>query len=143
MDLFNNPLLVIAIPTWLTAELIKFVVRRSNDPRAKFGHPGGMPSGHATLTGAAATVIGIEHGVSSTLFGLAIVLVAIVVHDAVRLRWSVGEQALRINELAAVTPGVKKLPPLMVWRGHRIREVTVGIIYGALVSALLHAWWYA
>ena len=141
MGLLDNPVLVITIPTWLLAETIKFVVRRQSDPKAKFGHPGGMPSGHATLTGSAATVIGLESGIESPLFGLAVVLVAIVIHDAVRLRWSVGEQAARINELAAV--GKSTLPPLMVWRGHRIREVAVGIVFGGLVSAALYQWWFA
>jgi acid phosphatase family membrane protein YuiD len=99
-----------------------------------------MPSGHAATMAAADTVIGLREGVGSPLFGLALVITALVLHDAVRLRWSVGEQAVRINKLLAAAG--REAESVVVWRGHRIREVAAGSLLGSVVAALLYIWWF-
>lgn len=126
-----TPVIPIALAAWMAAELGKVALDRNY----RFGEPGGMPSGHSAVVAAAATAIGFEAGVNSVAFGLAVVLVAIVAHDAYRVRWAIGEQGNRLNELSAVAH--PKLAPLIVWRGHRVREVMAGLVLGALVAIVL------
>ena len=139
-ELADNPVLVVTFVTWLIAESVKFTGRFLTGSPARFGDTGGMPSGHAAFVSAAATLIGLEDGFDGPLFALAVVLVAIVLHDAVRLRWAVGDQAVLLNRL--LKQSKLGLSPAVVWRGHRIREVLAGSLFGIIVSSLLYWWWY-
>lgn len=132
-----NPVLVVVSLVVILAELIKYGIRRMSDSSAKFGHPGGMPSGHSAGVASAATVVALHDGLASPLFGLAMVLLVIVAHDAVRLRGAVGKQAVKLNELLAVSK-LTDHRPLYVWQGHRIREVAVGLLFGAVFGALFY-----
>ncbi|HEY8109154.1 MAG TPA: divergent PAP2 family protein [Patescibacteria group bacterium] len=133
-----NPVLLVAGLVWLSAELSKYLIGLVNDRGRKLFDPGGMPSVHTAVIVGCTMAIGLSEGFDSPLFALGAVVSAIVAHDAFRVRWAVGTQAVRINELSRRA----KLPPVVVWRGHRIREVIVGGIYGALLAwglwALLH-----
>lgn len=128
-DIILNPVLVIAGLVWLTTELTKQLIGRSQG-RLWFD-PGGMPSGHAAVIAATATVIAMTEGLSSPIFALAVVLWGIIVSDAHRVRWSVGEQAVRLNKLSARA----KLKPLPVVRGHRLSEVIIGTLFGIALGA--------
>ena len=132
---YYNPILISAIVVWLLAELIKWGIRWRMDGRSRFMHPGGMPSGHSTITSATAMGAGLVEGFDSTVFAVAVVLMAVVVHDAVRLRGSVGRQAEAINAL--ITEKSSIVPAVFVWYGHRIREVMVGVAFGAVGAALI------
>ena len=135
-DILMNPVLVVSGLVWLTTELIKQMIGRSQGRR--WLDPGGMPSGHAAVTAAAATVIAMTEGLSSPIFALAVVLWGIIVSDAYRVRWSVGEQAVRLNKLSARA----KLKPLPVVRGHRPSEVVIGTLFGVAIGATLYFWIY-
>lgn len=136
-----NPLLAITGVVWLFSEITKYLVRKSKGEPSAFGHPGGMPSGHTAAMTSATTVLALTEGWDSSVFGLAVVMTVLVMHDAVRLRWAVGQQALRLNELIALSK-IKDRVPLMVWQGHRIREVGAGLVLGVGGSWLLYLWWY-
>ena len=123
-----SPVLVVAGLTWAINELTKQLVGRSRGRR--WFDPGGMPSGHAATMAALATAIGLSEGVGSPLFALAIILCGIIFSDAHRVRWSVGEQAARLNELGKRA----KLKPLPIVRGHTKAEVIIGAIYGAVLA---------
>lgn len=129
-----SPIVPLAGATWVVAQSIKFVMERPHHPDSHFTDSGGMPSAHAAVTAAATTAIGFESGVGSSLFALAFLLTAIVAHDAYRVRWALGEQAVRLNELSAAA--VPARPPLAVWRGHRIREVAAGLALGILIGGV-------
>jgi acid phosphatase family membrane protein YuiD len=128
--------LPLAFTAWALAQGIKYFLTKRVDPTAKFSDPGGMPSSHSSTVAAGVVVVGIETGFGSTLFGLSMILLAVVVHDAYRLRWSVGEQALRLNALLAKDD--PQSVPLVVWKGHRQQEVAAGLALGAAVGSL--AW---
>lgn len=128
--------LPLAFAAWVLAQGIKFILAKRTDPHAKFSDPGGMPSSHSAVVGAGTVVVGIETGIDSPLFGFAVIMMAIVLHDAYRVRWSVGEQAIRLNELTAQNN--PKARPVVVWKGHRLREVIVGLLLGFVVGSL--AW---
>lgn len=140
-ELLSNPVVLVPVIAWLAAEALKFGVRQATGSDAKLGDTGGMPSGHAAFVTAVATIIGLREGLESPLFGLAAVLVAIVIHDAIRLRWSVGQQAERLNTLIA-NAKPEGVDPVIVWHGHRIREVLAGAAIGIGTAVLLNAWAY-
>lgn len=133
-----NSVLVISFIAWAVAQGLKWLLDRHSETPAHFADPGGMPSSHAAVVTAAATVIGWQDGLDSPLFGLAVVVAAIVMHDAVRVRFAVGEQARSLNELL----GTAKLPLVKVWKGHRIREVLAGGLLGVAVASALYVVWY-
>jgi len=137
-----SSVIIIAFVAYLVAQTSKFVLARRRDPLVTFSATGGMPSGHSATIVAATTVIGLSEGLNSSLFGLAVVISALVIHDAIRLRWAVGEQARRINELLGVS-SLANRTRLIVWRGHRLREVGVGAVLGFILAVVLYQWWYA
>ncbi len=128
------PVLIITGLVWLIAETTKFLVGLMHGRDRRFFDSGGMPSVHAAVIVGATTAISLVEGVGSSLFALGVVVSAIVVHDAVRVRWPLGEQAVRLNRLSQKA----KLPAVPVIRGHRIREVVAGGVYGALLAAALY-----
>lgn len=133
MDIFDNPVIVISVIVWAAAEVSKFIIRRLfGDQSGKLFNPGGMPSAHAAFIAGAATVIALTSGLASPLFGLAVVVAAIVFHDAYRVRWSVGQTADRLNQVISQTKA--KTKPVVVWKGHRIREVAAGAVFGVILA---------
>lgn len=136
-DLLLNPVLVVAGLVWLFAESTKVVTARLNGQPARFFDSGGIPSGHAATICAATTVIGLNQGFASPLFGFAVIVVGIVLHDSFRVRWMAGQTAERINELS------KKSAAVAVHRGHRLSEVAVGAGFGVALGATLYYWLYA
>ncbi|CAM6105568.1 unnamed protein product [Calypogeia fissa] len=60
---------------------------------------GGMPSTHSATVTAAATALGIERGLSDSLFGLSVILACLVMYDAQGVRRAVGKQAEVINTM--------------------------------------------
>ena len=96
---------------------------------------GGMPSGHSASFAAATTVIGFAEGFGSPLFALALCVFAIVVYDAVNVRYSVGEQG------KALTAIIKKHDPaaktVKIVEGHTIPQVIIGTIIGILIGVII------
>jgi uncharacterized protein len=125
-----SPVLVTTGLVWIAAEATKYLVGRLHDRHRKLFDSGGMPSVHTAVIVGCTTAIGLSEGVGSPLFALAAVVSAIVAHDSFRVRWLLGETAARANELSKAA----KLRPLPVFRGHRIREIVAGGIYGSLLA---------
>ncbi|MEX2430282.1 MAG: divergent PAP2 family protein, partial [Patescibacteria group bacterium] len=92
-----SPVLVISGLVWFTAEVTKYLISRTADPERHFLDSGGMPSAHTAIIVSATTAIALAEGIGSPLFALAVVVSAIVMHDAVRVRWPLGEATERLN----------------------------------------------
>lgn len=99
----------------------------------------GMPSAHTAVVVAVAFVIGWIDGVDSHLFSLSLVIAAIVIYDALNIRYHAGEQARILNKITAKlskhhddieTTQFKH--PL----GHTIPEVLGGTLVGIVTSLL-------
>ncbi len=133
-----TPVIIITGLVWFVAQSGKFLLARARGQRVHFMETGGMPSGHAAFVTAMTTVVALRDGLDSTTFGIALVLTAIVLHDAIRVRWSVGQQAERINELVDKA-GLPKGERVVVWHGHRIREIAVGSLIGVSLSVIFHS----
>lgn len=132
-----NAVVWISFVAWLGTQGTKYLLSRGGEQAIRFDQTGGMPSAHSAVVASMVTVIGLREGMLSSVFGLAIIIAAIVIHDAVRLRWAVGQQAERINELV-LRLKLGKEEQVVVWHGHRIREVVVGLVLGALIALALY-----
>ena len=98
---------------------------------------GGMPSAHATLVCALATAIGLVHGLSSSIFAIAVILAAIVMYDAAGLRQEVSAQSAilnrMVNELFKGKPVDQHLKELI---GHTKVELIAGAALGISLAWL-------
>ena len=97
-----NDVLLVALASWLIAQLIKIiinaVVNKRFDIERLFGD-GGMPSGHSATVTSMALMVGFRLGFDSPAFGIAMVFAIIVMHDATGVRQEAGKHARSIIEL--------------------------------------------
>ena len=123
--------------SWLIAQAIKFILFITKSKKShsfkecahEFLKSGGMPSGHTASFTAATMMVGFIAGFDATIFGLAICVLAIVVHDSVKVRYAVGEQGKILNKL------IKN--QIKVIEGHTLSEVVVGAGIGLAVSIVM------
>jgi len=142
--LFSNKVLICAVFSWFIAQFLKIIIEilgkrkfRTKDFvfRALLG-TGGMPSSHSASITSVTISIGITNGFNSSIFGLAFVLLFIVIRDATGVRLSSGKQASAINQIIEELYNrynitYKKVKEV---RGHTALECFVGIVVGVLVS---------
>lgn len=102
LDIFKNDVLMVSLSAWLIAQLIKIIVNaiinKTFSLERLFGD-GGMPSGHSATVTAAALMIGLHQGFASPLFGLALIVAIVVMHDACGVRYETGKHANSINNI--------------------------------------------
>jgi len=111
----------------------------------KFFETGGMPSSHSAMVMALLTVVAINNGVSSSLFGVAMVFSLIVMYDASGVRQSVGKHAKVLNQLVAHLKANDKIEfdnailnkNLKESLGHTILEVLGGALVGIIVALII------
>jgi acid phosphatase family membrane protein YuiD len=101
---------------------------------------GGMPSSHTSLVTTLTIGVGVDSGVSSAVFSIALIFSLYVVFEATGLRQEVGKQARVLNELVddlLVTHhlNTSRLKELV---GHTWGEVTVGFIFGVIVAIVAY-----
>ena len=127
----------------ISAQIIKVAIMTIKtgtfDPSYFLKH-GRMPSAHTALVASLATVAYYYEGLHSMAFAISITIAFIVIDDAIRFRFYLGEQAKTLNRLIK-----EVLPPekaaayhrLHETLGHHPGEALAGAIYGAGVSLLL------
>lgn len=98
-----------------------------------FSRSGGMPSGHAASMTAMTICLGGMYGWTSGIFALAVGMWAIILYDAIHVRYAVGEQGKVLNEVAKR----EKLAVLPVVEGHTLAQVVVGVVLGAITGGLI------
>jgi len=145
--MYNN-VIVSGVLAWLVAQILKtlFHAVRSNkiDYERLIG-AGGMPSSHTALVISSMIAVGRTEGVGSSVFGLAFVISAVVIYDALNVRHAAGLHAkelntinrlfnFRINEENQGKVGIKELNEFL---GHTPLEVIGGAIVGTVVALLL------
>jgi len=141
LRIFQNEALIAAGLAWLSAELIKFIIRFfyvGERTWARLWSSGGMPSAHSATVCGLATAIGLRHGFDGYAFALAMVLAMVVMYDACGVRRAAGEQAKILNELGDMLMS-KNLTPeekLHEFIGHTPIQVIAGAIWGITVAAL-------
>lgn len=139
--LSNYAYFVLPLFAWLIAQVCKIFIkgfyRKDWDWRYIY-RSGGMPSAHATVVMALATVVGVRTGTHSPEFGIACVMAAIIMYDAVNVRHAVGEHAVALRQ---IVPKVfkSKTPDIVIHQsyGHTPLEVLVGVVVGVAVPLLV------
>ncbi len=137
--------IVTPLIAWAIAQSLKHVFVSYNKKRKVLDQPdqnqnallmiapsGGMPSAHSATVLALAAIIGMVDGVDSSIFAVAILFAAVVMYDAMMVRYSSGEQGEAIlSILAKMKSGIKKPK---VAKGHLLSEVIVGALIGWVVA---------
>lgn len=100
---------------------------------------GGMPSSHSAVVTSLATMLGINEGFNSPIFGLAVIFAFVVMYDATGVRRAAGKQAKLLNKIVE-TPGltnVEVTEKLQEVLGHTPVQVLVGAIIGIAVGFIV------
>lgn len=131
-----NPYLIAIVVAWIIAQGMKYVVlvvrHRSFNHVRQLYMSGKMPSAHSATVVAVATVIGFKDGFGSAVFGLALLVAAVVMYDAMMVRRSSGEQGTAIQDLIREQHSKVALPRAA--KGHTPSEVLVGCLLGILIG---------
>ena len=133
---------VIPIFSWLIAQVVKLFIKgvKEKDWDWRYVYrSGGMPSAHATIVVSLCTVLGYRLGTKSPEFGIACIIAAIIMYDAVNVRHAVGEHAVALRQMMPVV--FKKIsgPKITIHQsyGHTPYEVLAGIVIGVVVPLLV------
>jgi len=129
---FAQHLILVPLVAYIVATLLKglFLWQKNVFNLQAMLSTGGMPSGHSALVASLATGIGIKYGPLHDLFVLALVFAAIVIYDAMNIRYQSGLHAHALNTIK----GEKKLNESL---GHLPSETLVGSMIGVFVAAAL------
>jgi acid phosphatase family membrane protein YuiD len=132
-------LLVIALG-WIVAQGLKYVFAVIKTKRIgnfrQFYTSGNMPSSHSACVVGLATVVGLQDGFDSALFGIAFLFASIVMYDAVMVRRSSGEQGLAIQQLIKLGKSNIVLPRAA--KGHTPAEVLIGALLGIILGLIVN-----
>ncbi len=145
-SLIENKVLLIALTSWLIAQILKMPLDYLSTHRwdwSKLLDAGGMPSSHSALIVSATLGIGLFYGFDDPLFALGVVITMIVTYDAAGVRRQAGMHAERINVL------FEELLHGHIWDeeelreviGHTPLEVAGGIVLGLIVATGIWLLW--
>lgn len=129
---FAQHIILIPLVAYIVATLLKgiFLSRKNKFNLSAMLSTGGMPSGHSALVASLATAIGIKYGPLHDIFAFALVFAAIVIYDAMNIRYQSGLHAHALNAIK----GEKKLNESL---GHLPSETLVGSMVGVFIAAVL------
>lgn len=135
--------LLVAMLAWLVAQSLKHIARLFGRNRRVFDSvegvkwllSGGMPSAHGATVTALTFTIGYYEGWFSAVFALSTLFSAIVMYDAVMVRYSSGQQGDLLNRL--VRSQKSKLEPVRVAHGHTLVEVVAGACVGLFIAIVV------
>jgi acid phosphatase family membrane protein YuiD len=130
-------LAVSVILTWGVANALKPIItliREKRISRDTIFTNGGMPSGHTSLVVSLVTGLFLETGFSP-FFLTALVLAAIVIYDALRVRTAIEEQARVLNRLLEARGDDQRVEENV---GHTPAEVLVSLILGIMIPILVY-----
>lgn len=127
----------------ISAQIIKvaiMIIKNGTFDPSYFLKHGRMPSAHTALVTSLATVAYYYEGLHSMAFAISAVIAFIVIDDAIRFRFYLGQQAKTLNRFIK-----EALPPekaahysrLHETLGHYPHEALAGAIYGIGISLLL------
>ncbi len=143
MKITGNHIIDCALVAWFLAQVIKvildLILTRKFDWH-RFVSSGGMPSSHSAFVMACTTAVARTEGLGSPLFGVCVVMAAVVMYDACNVRRSAGDTAKLVNQLLR---HVEKLTAedfaddLKIIMGHTPLQVLIGALLGVAVGMLL------
>ena len=140
--LWTNSALWVPISLAFLVQLFKVLWEWARTHRLDFrvlSRSGGMPSSHTAMVVSLATALGIQYGLDSPYFAIAVILAIIVMYDATGVRQQSGKHARVLNqilrELFSGQPiSEEELKELL---GHTGFEVLIGAVVSILYSILI------
>ncbi len=144
---FGNYVLSVALLSWLAAQVCKTVINfflSGKFEAERLWGAGGMPSAHSALVCSLFMATAKSEGINSTFFAFAFILAAIVMYDAMGVRYETGEQAKVLNRMMQgwmdgnienILPAKGKMLKEKV--GHTPFEVLSGALLGILIAVLI------
>ena len=149
--LLSNPLINVAVLSWLAAQLLKTLLdtcKHKSFDRHRLAGAGGMPSSHSAVTCSVLLTSYYLYGFNHPVFALAFVLALIVMYDATGVRWAAGLHARAINHIVEYLEQSDDettrqalhdlIPRLNESLGHRVREVICGAALGFVIAFIAH-----
>ena len=148
MNYFNqiitNEILVSAVVGWLVAQILKTLIHLLITKKfvaERLVGTGGMPSSHSATVCGLATAVGINEGLGSVYFAIAVVFAIVVMYDALGVRRETGKQAKVINEMielfANMGNEMSAEERLKEFVGHSPFQVLVGALIGIGMAFLI------
>lgn len=145
-DLISNHALIAPIIAWAVSQFFKCFVNVMKVRKFSFKQifsEGGMPSAHTATVVSVAVMCGWISGFSSPAFAIAAILSAVIMRDAVGVRYDSGKHARKIkeiseklNESAASEDEQIRTDGLKLVAGHTVAQVVAGAAVGIGVSVL-------
>ncbi len=140
-ELLDNYMLVSAITSWFTAQVIKTAIDAYFNKGINWERmtgSGGMPSSHSSFVVSIATSAAIQYGLSSSIFAVCFVLSSVVMYDAMGVRRETGKQAVLLNKILEDNPFNWKPEEfemkLKEYVGHTPLQVLMGAILGIVMA---------
>ena len=133
--------IIVPFMVWFGIQLFKLIYDLVVTKKFNFKRilqAGGMPSSHSAVVVSLTTMIGKNEGITSPLFGIALIFSFIVMYDAAGVRRAAGKQAKLLNKIVE-TPGltgVEVSERLVEVLGHTPVQVFVGAFIGFLVGII-------
>ena len=123
---------------WVVAQALKVCLelRKDGVQLRDAWASGGMPSSHSAGIVALTTSIGIEQGITSAIFGLALTVSAVILYDSVGVRRAAGESTMAIKELESKLK-IRTKQKIHLAKGHTPQQVIGGVFLGVLIGAVL------
>ena len=133
--------LIVPFAVWFFIQLFKLIYDLVTTKKFNFKRilgAGGMPSSHSAVVVSLATMVGKSQGITSPIFGLAVIFAFVVMYDAAGVRRAAGKQAKLLNKIVE-TPGlsgVEVTERLQEVLGHTPIQVFVGALIGLIVGLI-------
>ena len=146
MEICGNRIIQTGAVAWVTSQILKTIIHLIVNKRIVWERligDGGMPSSHSATVTSVAVATGFTAGWGSPVFGVAVFLAIIVMHDARGVRRETGKQAVVINDMLELFEkmGAGNLTPeqtLKEFVGHTPMQVFAGGILGFIVALVMH-----
>ena len=142
-QLLANRILQSAVVGWMSAQILKtllhWAIHKKFDIHRLFGD-GGMPSAHSAAVTALAVATGLQEGLHSASFAVAMMLAMVVVHDACGVRQQAGKQAIVLNDILELLDKLghtNDIDRLNEFVGHTGLQVFFGCLLGMVVAVLM------
>lgn len=134
--------IVVPFCVWFFIQLFKLITEIIKTKKFNFKkimQAGGMPSSHTAVVVSLTTMVGKSEGITSPIFGVALIFAFIVMYDAAGVRRAAGKQAELLNKIVN-TPGlsgVEVSEKLVEVLGHTPVQVFVGALIGIIVGLIV------
>ncbi|MGB3242458.1 MAG: divergent PAP2 family protein [Candidatus Omnitrophota bacterium] len=143
----SNKVVIATFFAWFIAQALKVVFGAIAEKRFNFKWfvgTGGMPSSHTAGVSALTTAVGIQEGVGSALFVVALMFAVVVICDAQGFRRATGKQAEALNKIIDDIywkRGVQedRLKELL---GHTPVQVFAGLALGIILPFILYGFFF-